>query len=90
MNCFSSGRDVNRRCKSVCSNSVTMYLSKILEAALMTGWLTYMSSSGEMKISLRLMRFSCLKCFNSLSSRYVRFDSTAVLKGLLIFLMATC
>jgi hypothetical protein len=30
---------------------------------------TYMSSRGEMKMSLRLMTFSCLRCLRSLSSR---------------------
>ena len=66
----------------------------------------YMSSSGEMKMSLKLMichpsespchsrrcqvpTFSCLKCFSSFSSRYVRLASTGVLKGFMIFLMAT-
>lgn len=66
----------------------------------------YMSSSGEMKMSLKLMichpsespchsrrcqvpTFSCLKCFSSFSSRYVRFERTGVLKGFMIFFMAT-
>ena len=71
-----------------------------------------MSSSGEMKMSLRLMicrgpsfrrqmdhlrpheqepplTFSCRRCFKSFSSRYVRFESTGVLKGLTIFFTAT-
>lgn len=65
-----------------------------------------MSSSGEMKMSLRLITcgavsvlaavrgcyvrtFSCLRCLSSFSSRYVRFDRTGVLKGFMIFLMAT-
>jgi hypothetical protein len=34
--------------------------------------------------------FSCLRCFSSFSSRYVRFDKTGVLKGFIIFLIATC
>lgn len=33
--------------------------------------------------------FSCCMCFNSLSSRYVRLLSTGVLKGFMIFLIAT-
>jgi hypothetical protein len=64
-----------------------------------------MSSRGEMKISLKLMiwaalgsasggsycmpTFSCRRCFKSFSSRYVRFDRTGVLKGFMIFLIAT-
>jgi hypothetical protein len=65
-----------------------------------------MSSSGEMKMSLKLMicqssgmppqglrcympTFSCLRCFSSFSSLYVRFERTGVLKGFMIFLMAT-
>jgi len=65
-----------------------------------------MSSSGEMKMSLKLMTyfhqdsayssrapglptFSCLRCFRSFNSRYVRLDRTGVLKGFMIFLIAT-
>ena len=33
--------------------------------------------------------FSCRRCFRSLSSRYVRFDSTGVLNGFIIFFTAT-
>jgi len=33
--------------------------------------------------------FSCRKCFNSFSSRYVLLDRTGVLKGFMIFLTAT-
>src|SRR4051812_23157194 len=33
--------------------------------------------------------FSCLRCLRSFSSRYVRLDKTGVLKGFIIFLMAT-
>ena len=50
---------------------------------------THISSSGEMKMSLREMTFSCLRCLRSFSSRYVRFARTGVLKGFMIFLMAT-
>jgi hypothetical protein len=64
-----------------------------------------MSSSGEMKMSLKLMTccrvrgaqfaasglltFSCFRCFRSFSSRYVRLESTGVLNGFIIFLIAT-
>ena len=68
---------------------------------------TDMSSSGEIKISLKLMTwysvrndadslgmgsdltFSCRKCFRSFNSRYVRLERTGVLKGFMIFLIAT-
>ena len=50
---------------------------------------TYMSSRGEMKMSLSEMTFSCLRCFSSFSSRYVRLARTGVLKGFMIFLIAT-
>ena len=50
---------------------------------------TYMSSRGEMKMSLSEMTFSCLRCFSSFSSRYVRLARTGVLKGFMIFLTAT-
>ena len=33
--------------------------------------------------------FSCFRCLSSLSSRYVRFDSTGVLNGFMIFFTAT-
>jgi hypothetical protein len=33
--------------------------------------------------------FSCLRCFSSFNSRYVRFDKTGVLNGFMIFLTAT-
>jgi hypothetical protein len=36
-----------------------------------------------------MLTFSCLRCLSSFSSRYVRFDKTGVLKGFMIFLMAT-
>lgn len=35
------------------------------------------------------MMFSCRMCLSSLSSRYVRLARTGVLKGFMIFLMAT-
>ena len=35
------------------------------------------------------LTFSCRRCFKSFSSRYVRFESTGVLKGLTIFFTAT-
>lgn len=67
---------------------------------------SHISSSGEMKTSLRLMiyrmvvknalyagdeshTFSCCMCFRSFSSLYVRLLSTGVLKGFMIFLIAT-
>ena len=40
-------------------------------------------------MSLSEMTFSCLRCFNSFSSLYVLLASTGVLKGFMIFLMAT-
>ena len=33
--------------------------------------------------------FSCLRCFRSFSSRYVRLARTGVLKGFIIFFTAT-
>jgi len=36
-----------------------------------------------------MLTFSCFKCFNNFSSRYVRFDKTGVLNGFIIFLTAT-
>jgi hypothetical protein len=36
-----------------------------------------------------MLTFSCRRCLSSFSSRYVRFDRTGVLKGFIIFLMAT-
>jgi hypothetical protein len=36
-----------------------------------------------------MLTFSCRRCLSSFSSRYVRFDKTGVLKGFIIFLMAT-
>jgi hypothetical protein len=58
MNCFSRGREVRRRCKSVPRSSVTEKI--VRKAAQFRGNVifdlpTYMSSRGEMKISLRLM-----------------------------------
>jgi hypothetical protein len=69
---------------------------------------TYMSSRGEMKMSLKLMTcylfsetahwikkavqartFSWRRCLRSFNSRYVRLDRTGVLKGFMIFLIAT-
>lgn len=40
-------------------------------------------------ISRTQLTFSCWICLRSLSSRYVRFESTGVLKGFMIFLTAT-
>lgn len=40
-------------------------------------------------VQLKTHTFSCLRCFRSFNSRYVRFDRTGVLKGFMIFLMAT-
>ena len=40
-------------------------------------------------IVLTQLTFSCLRCLRSLSSLYVRLDNTGVLKGFMIFLMAT-
>jgi hypothetical protein len=51
--------------------------------------MTYRSSRGEMKMSLSEMTFSCRRCLSSFSSRYVRLARTGVLKGFMIFLMAT-
>ena len=56
MNCFSSGREVRRRCKSVPRSSVTEICQR---SRIRKGWRvhlpTYMSSRGEMKMSLKLM-----------------------------------
>lgn len=56
MNCFSSGREVRRRCKSVPRSSVTKICQR---SEIREGWRvhlpTYMSSRGEMKMSLKLM-----------------------------------
>ena len=56
MNCFSSGREVRRRCKSVPRSSVTRTCQR---SEIQEGWRihlpTYMSSRGEMKMSLKLM-----------------------------------
>lgn len=35
------------------------------------------------------LTFSCRRCFSSLSSLYVRFERTGVLKGFMIFFIAT-
>ena len=40
-------------------------------------------------MSLNEMTFSCRRCLSSLSSRYVRFARTGVLKGFIIFFTAT-
>lgn len=71
------------------------------------GALSYISSRGEMKISLKLIiyknvsvktlksrvvvaqTFSCRRCLSNFNSLYVRFASTEVLKGFMIFFTAT-
>lgn len=61
MNCFSKGLEVKRRWRSVPRSSVTKYLdrrgfsSARPEPVEGFGICPYMSSSGEMKMSLRLM-----------------------------------
>jgi len=73
MNCFSSGRDVNSRCRSVPSNSVTKYLQPKnvtlvpLDRRGEVEWSVHMSSSGEIKISLRLI--ICNKVSNSIRKK---------------------
>ena len=110
MNCFSNGREVSNRWRSVPRSSVTKYLEPIVgNLSLRPVKDAYRSSSGEMKTSLRLIicqskceqddssgvvmegvhTFSCWMCFNSFSSRYVRFANTGVLKGFIIFFTAT-
>lgn len=61
MNCFSKGLEVRRRWRSVPRSSVTKYLDR-RESSLVglqpiesVDVCTYMSSSGEIKMSLRLM-----------------------------------
>lgn len=61
MNCFSRGLEVKRRWRSVPRSSVTKYLDNRgvklagVEPVESVGMWTYMSSSGEIKMSLRLM-----------------------------------
>jgi hypothetical protein len=57
MNCFSSGREVRRRWRSVPSSSVTKYLEVMLGrgTSINTRDWTDRSSSGEMNTSFRLM-----------------------------------
>ena len=51
-------------------------------------WANQRLASG-MVSNIVLLTFSCLRCLRSFSSRYVRFARTGVLKGFMIFLMAT-
>lgn len=69
MNCFSSGLEVSSLCRSVPSNSVTKYLlSRVVAVSECLSLVchsksegfSYISSSGEIKISLRLMTFKAV------------------------------
>jgi hypothetical protein len=59
MNCFSSGREVSSRCKSVPSSSVTKYLfddrMSVRRSKREIRRMPHMSSKGEMNTSLKLM-----------------------------------